>query len=54
MIRIKPFPILGLNRRKAIPRNKAVISIESVRQIGPYGTSILSVPSVTVYDDENK
>ena len=53
--KIKPFPILGLNRRKAIPRNNAVISIESVRQIGPYGTVILSTSSpVGVYDDEYK
>ena len=64
MTRIKPIPILGLNRRKVIPRNKAVISIESVRQIGPYGTGIFSsissvelpanISSVGVYDDEYK
>ncbi len=49
---MKPFPIRGLNRRKAIPRNKAEMSIESVRQIGPYGTGIALLPSIGVYDDE--
>lgn len=50
MTRVKPFPILGLKRRKAIPRNKAVISIESVRQIGPYG-GVIPLP---LNDEEYK